>query len=84
MVAKPRAIGAGGRGAAAPPAHLGLKVGAIWVQKWSKMKMCKTDPGPFGVLKNMFLARLGPVSARFEARARAKAMSERGVDKRIK
>ena len=46
------------------------------------MEMFKTDPGPFGVLKNAFWASLGPISARFEARARAKAMSERGADKR--
>ena len=49
------------------PAHLGLKMDAIQVQKWSKMKMFKIDPEPFRVLKNAFWARLGPGSARFEA-----------------
>ena len=46
-----------------------LEHGPFWDQKWvkneSEMRFSKTDPGPFGMLKQVFLARLAPVVMRF-------------------
>ena len=42
-----------------------LENGPFWDQKWvknrSKMRFSKSDPGPFGMLKQVFLARFEPV-----------------------
>ena len=42
-----------------------LENGPFWDQKWvkngSKTRFSKSDPGPFGVLKQVFLARFEPV-----------------------
>ena len=46
-----------------------LENGPLWNQQWVKngSKMCssKNDPGPFGMLKQVFLARFEPVVTRF-------------------
>ena len=46
-----------------------LENGPFWDQKWvkngSKTRFSKTDPGPFGVLKQVFLARFEPVLTEF-------------------
>ena len=46
-----------------------LENGPLWDQKWVKngSKTCfsKSDPGPFGMLKQVFLARFEPVVTRF-------------------
>ena len=34
-------------------------------QKWVKMHFSKSDPGPFGTLKQVFLARFEPVLTEF-------------------
>ena len=36
-----------------------------WVKNGSKMHFSKNDPGPFGVLKQVFLARFEPKITRF-------------------
>ena len=36
-----------------------------WVQKGSKMHFSKSDPGPFGMLKQVFLAHFEPEVMRF-------------------
>ena len=45
-----------------------LENGPFWDQKWvknrSNMRFSKSDPGPFGMLKQVFLARFEPVFAR--------------------
>ena len=42
-----------------------LEMGPFWEQKWvengSKKRFSKSDPGPFGMLKQVFLARFEPV-----------------------
>ena len=42
-----------------------LKNGPFWDQKWvkngSKTRFSKSDPGPFGMLKQVFLAHFEPV-----------------------
>ena len=42
-----------------------LENGPFWDQKWfkngSKTRFFKSDPGPFGMLKQVFLARFEPV-----------------------
>ena len=47
-----------------------LENGRYWDQKWvkngSKMRFSKSDPGPFGMLKQVFLARFEPVFDRVE------------------
>ena len=47
-----------------------LESGPFWDQKWvkSRSKICfsKSDRGPFGMLKRVFLAHFEPVVARFE------------------
>ena len=49
-----------------------LENGPFWDQKWIKngSKMCfsKSGPGPFGMLKQVFLARFEPVVALFGPR----------------
>ena len=46
-----------------------LENGPFWDQKWvkngSKPRFSKSDPGPFGVLKQVFLARFEPVLTEF-------------------
>ena len=46
-----------------------LENGRVWDHKWVKMgqKPClsKSDPRPFGMLKQVFLARFKPVVTRF-------------------
>ena len=46
-----------------------LENGPFWDQKWvkngSKMRFSKSDPGPFGMLKQVFLARFEPVLTEF-------------------
>ena len=46
-----------------------LENGPFWDQKWvkngSKTRFSKSDPGPFGVLKQVFLARFEPVLTEF-------------------
>ena len=46
-----------------------LENGPIWDQKWvedgSKTRFPKSDPGPFGMLKQVLLARLEPVLTEF-------------------
>ena len=46
-----------------------LEMGPFWVQKWvengSKTRFSKSDPGPFGMLKQVFLARFEPVLTEF-------------------
>ena len=46
-----------------------LENGPFWDQKWvkngSKMRFSKRDPGPFGMLKLVFLARFEPVLTEF-------------------
>ena len=43
--------------------------GPLWDQKWvkngSKTRFSKSDPGPFGMLKQVFLARFEPVLTEF-------------------
>ena len=36
-----------------------------WVKNWSKTCFSEIDPGPFGMLKEVFLARFEPVVMRF-------------------
>ena len=36
-----------------------------WVKNGSKTQFSKSDPGPFGMLKQLFLGRFEPVVARF-------------------
>ena len=36
-----------------------------WVLNWSKTRFSKNDPGPFGMLKQVFLARFEPVLTEF-------------------
>ena len=47
-----------------------LENGPFWDQKWlkngSKTRFPKSDPGPFGMLKQVFLTRLEPVVPRFD------------------
>ena len=47
-----------------------LENGPFWDQKWvkngSKTRFPKSDPGPFGMLKQVFLARFEPVFDRVE------------------
>ena len=46
-----------------------LENGPFWGQKWvkngSKTRFSKSDPGPFGMLKQVFLARFEPVLTEF-------------------
>ena len=46
-----------------------LENGPLWDQQWvkngSKTRFSKSDPGPFGVLKQVFLARFEPVLTEF-------------------
>ena len=46
-----------------------LENGPFWDQKWvkngSKTHFSKSDPGPFGMLKQVFLARFEPVLTEF-------------------
>ena len=46
-----------------------LEIGPFWDQKWvkngSKTRFSKSDPRPFGMLKQVVLARFEPVVARF-------------------
>ena len=46
-----------------------LENGPLWDQKWvknaSKTRFSKSDPGPFGMLKQMFLARFEPNLTQF-------------------
>ena len=46
-----------------------LENGPFWNQKWvkngSKTRFSKSDPGPFGMLKEVFLARFEPVVTEF-------------------
>ena len=46
-----------------------LENGLFWDQKWakngSKPHFSKSDPGPFGMLKQVFLAHFEPVVTRF-------------------
>ena len=46
-----------------------LENGPFWDQKWvkngSKTRCSKSDPGPFGMLKQVFLARFEPVLTEF-------------------
>ena len=46
-----------------------LEMGPFWNQKWvkngSKTHFSKSDPGPLGMLKQVFLARFEPVVTRF-------------------
>ena len=46
-----------------------LENGSFWDQKWvkngSKTHFCKSDIGPFGMLKQVFLARFEPVVTHF-------------------
>ena len=46
-----------------------LKMGHFWDQKWvkngSKRRFSKNDPGPFGMLKQVFLAHFEPVLTEF-------------------
>ena len=46
-----------------------LENGPFWDQKWvkngSKTRFSKSDPGPFGMLKQVFLARFQPVLTEF-------------------
>ena len=46
-----------------------LENGSFWDQKWvkngSKTRFSKNDPGPFGMLKQVFLAHFGPVLTDF-------------------
>ena len=46
-----------------------FKIGPFWDQKWvkngSKTRFSKSDPRPFGMLKQVVLARFEPVVARF-------------------
>ena len=46
-----------------------LENGPFWVQKWvkngSKTRFSKNDPGPFGMLKQVFLAHFEPVLTEF-------------------
>ena len=46
-----------------------LENGPFWDQKWvkngSKTRFSKSDPGPFGMLKQVFLARFEPVLTEF-------------------
>ena len=45
------------------------KIGPFWDKKWvkkgSKTHFSKSDPGPFGMLKQVFLARFEPVLTEF-------------------
>ena len=36
-----------------------------WVKNGSKTRFSKSDPGPFGILKQVFLAHFEPVVTRF-------------------
>ena len=49
-----------------------LENGPFWDQKWgknkSKTRFSKIDPGPFGMLKQVFLARFEPVVTCFGPR----------------
>ena len=46
-----------------------LENGSFWDQKWvqngSKTHFLKSDPGPFGMLKQRFLAHFEPMVTRF-------------------
>ena len=46
-----------------------LEKGPFWDQKWvkngSKTRFSKSDPGPFGMLQQMFLAHFEPVLTEF-------------------
>ena len=46
-----------------------LENGSFWDQKWvkneSKTRFSKSDPGPFGMLKQVFLAHFEPVLTNF-------------------
>ena len=42
--------------------HFGTKK---WVKNGSKTRFSKSDPGPFGMLKQVFLARFEPVLTEF-------------------
>ena len=46
-----------------------LENGPLWDQKWvknaSKTRFFKSDPGPFGMLKQMFLAHFEPNLTQF-------------------
>ena len=46
-----------------------LENGPFWDQKWvkngSKMRFSKSDPGPFGMLKQVFLALFEPLLTEF-------------------
>ena len=46
-----------------------LEMGPFWDQKWvengSKSRFSKSDPGPFGMLKQVFLPRFEPVLTEF-------------------
>ena len=46
-----------------------LEKGPFWDQKWvkngSKTRFSNIDPGPFGMLKQVFLAHFEPVVTRF-------------------
>ena len=48
-----------------------LENGPFWDQKWvkkgSKKRFCKSDPRPFGMLKQVFLAHFEPVVTRLGA-----------------
>ena len=49
-----------------------LENGPLWDQKWaktgSKLRFSKSDPRPFGMLKQLFLARFEPVVTHFGPR----------------
>ena len=67
-----------------------LENGPFWLQKWlkngSKKRFLKSDPGPFGRLKQVFLTRLEPVVPRFGPRKIPKCL-EKGPfwdEKRVK
>ena len=46
-----------------------LEYGSFWDQKWvqngSKTRFSKSDPGPFGMLKQVFLAYFEPIQMGF-------------------
>ena len=46
-----------------------LENGPFWDQKWvpngSKMRFSKSDPGPFGMLRQVFLPYFGPIGTGF-------------------
>ena len=47
-----------------------LEKGPLWVQKWAKKgsekHFSKSDPGPFGMLKQVFLAHFEPMATHFQ------------------